>query len=143
MKILQVIENWLFGKETPHIGSKFNTRIPILAVMTERAGHTELANLYKDLFASGFKDSDAVVDFIQNINPATVAEDERTLLDRILSIPMKHGWVVHIDVAGEAAVKSGEIRKYVSSDEPATISFTSNQRPAWLDNGQTARADAA
>ena len=56
---------------------------------------------------------------------------------------MKHGWVVHIDVAGEAAVKSGEIRKYVSSDEPATISFTSNQRPAWLDNGQTARADAA
>ncbi|GEM_PF-4517897 len=126
-------------------GTRFNAKLSVLEHTSKCKGHPELAQFYADLSKRGFRNSDDVVNYIKALEPRSVSSKDIRFLDQAVRIPMKRGLVVHLDIAGEAAVKSGKIRESISSDEPATIPFTPlSQRPAWLvDNGQVKRADAA
>ena len=144
----------IFGQPLfpPTGGSRFNTKLTVLQHTAKCREHTELAEFYGGLIERGLKNSDGVVNYIKALDPSSINDKDRELLDQAIDIPMKKragadptilgGLGVHLDIAGEASVKHGQIRGS-SYELPATIPFT-NQRPAWLvDNGQVERADAA
>ena len=123
-------------------GSVFNAKLSVLQHTAKCKGHSELEQFYADLSKRGFRNSDEVVNYIKAIDPQSISNKDRRLLDQAVFIPMKRGLVVHMDIAGEAAVKHRQMRESASNETPATIPFQQDQRPAWLTNNQ-AKADAA
>lgn len=111
MKPLRIFGQPMFNDtETKSTGSRFNKRLTMLMNTARGKGNQDLANLYNELISRGLKDSDAVVEFIKGLNPETMSSDDLNLLDRCVTLPMNNGLVVHLDIAGESALKFKEIR---------------------------------